>query len=147
MFHYRDSGCQNYHKKHSEMGVPVLNWSEMMWRVHYLVSDDEESQPSVHDTQTPNCLVQLYVMFLFMWQMLFRVSDTGMNILLLITKFLSLVTSAQNFITKFLSLVTSAQNFIDQLPSTIAAARKLVGINRDNFFKYASCPSCHIVYP
>lgn len=99
-----------------------------------LVSDDEESQPSVHDTKTPNCLVQLYVMFLFIWQTLFQVSDTGMNILLL-------------FITKFLSLVPSAQNFIDQLPSTIAAARKLVGINCDNFSKYASCPSCHTVYP
>ena len=28
MFHYRDSGCQNYPKKHAEMGVPVLNWPE-----------------------------------------------------------------------------------------------------------------------
>ena len=29
MFHYRDSGCQNYRKIHAEMGVPVLNWSEL----------------------------------------------------------------------------------------------------------------------
>ena len=32
---------------------------------------DEESQPTVRDTKTPNRLVQLYVMFLFMWQTLF----------------------------------------------------------------------------
>ncbi len=69
-----------------------------------------------------------------MWQTLFRISDTGMNILLL-------------FISKFFALVASVRNFIDQLPPNIATARKLAGINRDNFSRYASCPKCHTVYP
>ena len=73
-------------------------------------------------------------MFLFMWQTLFRISDTGMNIILL-------------FIAKFYSLVGRVQNFIDQLPPNIAAARKSAGINRDDFSRYASCPKCHAVYP
>jgi len=41
---------------------------------------DGELSPSPNDDRTPNRLVR---MFLLMWQALFRVSDTGMNILLL----------------------------------------------------------------
>ena len=69
-----------------------------------------------------------------MWQTLFRISDTGMNILFL-------------FIAKFYSLIARVGNFIDQLPPNIAAARKSAGINRDDFSRYASCPKCHAVYP
>ena len=76
-------------------------------------------------------------MFLFMWQTLFRVSDTGMNILLL-------------FFAKFFSLITVVANikgFLDQLPQTIISARKLIGNVKDKFVKYASCPKCHSIYP
>ena len=74
-----------------------------------------------------------------MWQALFRVSDTGMNILLL-------------FLAKFLSLVGAVtklniNGFIDQLPQTITTARKLIGNVVDNFSRYASCPKCHSIYP
>ena len=98
------------------------------------MSDEEESQPNPRDSSTQNRLIQLYVMFLLMWQTLFRISDTGMNILLL-------------FIAKFYSLVARVQNFIDQLPPNIAAARKSAGINRDDFSRCASCSKCHAVYP
>ena len=78
-------------------------------------------------------------MFLFMWQTLFRVLDTGMNILLL-------------FLAKFFSLIAAVTKlnvggFIDQLPQTTTAARKLIGNDVDNFSKYASCPKCHSIYP
>ena len=78
-------------------------------------------------------------MFLFMWQALFRVSDTGMNILLLFfAKFLSFIGA----VTK-LNISTS----IDQLPQTVSAAKKCIGNAVDNFSKYASCPKCHSIYP
>ena len=38
MFHYRDSGGQNYPKKHSEMGVPVLNWPESLYSLGTVLS-------------------------------------------------------------------------------------------------------------
>lgn len=99
-----------------------------------LIFDGEELSPSSNDDRTPNCLVRTFIMFLLMWQALFRLSDTGMNILLL-------------FITKFLSLTAITKSFIDQLPQTVSAAKKVIGVLHDNFSKYACCPVCHTVYP
>ena len=97
------------------------------------MSDEEESL-SANENGIPNPLVRAYIMFLFMWQALFRVSDTGMSILLF-------------FIAKFLALIPVSQRVVDQLPQTIATAKKLIGTDRDRFSKYASCPKCHTIYP
>ena len=78
-------------------------------------------------------------MFLLTWQSLFKVSDSGMNVLFL-------------FLAMFLSLVISAipnaklQNLVKVLPRTIARAKKMVGFNCDLFRKYVSCPKCHSLY-
>ena len=100
-----------------------------------LWSDDEE-EPLSEREDSPSHFVQIYAMFLFMWQALFSVSDAGMNILLV-------------FFAKFFSLISEVTklNTIDQLPQTVTAARRLIGNVKDNFSKYASCPKCHSVYP
>ena len=104
------------------------------------MSDNEEEFLSVNTSRSPSQLVRTYIMFLFMCQTLFRVSDTGMNILLLL------------FLAKFFSLIAAVTKlnfagFIDQLPQTTTAAKKLTGNVVDNFSKYASCPKCHSICP
>ena len=65
-------------------------------------------------------LIRVYVMFLFTWQSMFRVSDAGMNILFLfIAVILSLIVS-------FLP-VENLERFIQLLPKNTAAAKKLIG--------------------
>ena len=79
-------------------------------------------------------------MFLFSWQSLFRVSDSGINVLLLfIAMFVSLVASSFG--------ITSLDDFIKLLPSSVTAAKKFIGHISDNFEKYATCPQCHSIYP
>ena len=84
-------------------------------------------------------VTKLYIMFLFVWQRLFRLSDTGLVVLL-------------TFLATFLQLVSSTLDlsklaaFLKQLPRNIYQARKYVGRNKDAFTKYVSCPKCHYVY-
>ena len=79
-------------------------------------------------------------MFLFTWQSMFRVSDAGMNVLLL-------------FISIFFGLLVSTlglrclTDFINLLPQSVSSARKLIGHVSDRFTKYASWPQCHSIYP
>ena len=95
--------------------------------------DEEKESLSASGIRMSTALVQVYVMFLFMWQALFRVSNTGMSIL-------------HFFIAKFFTLVPVPQRFVEQLPQNITAAKKLIEIECDNFTKYASCPKCHTLY-
>lgn len=73
-------------------------------------------------------ITQLYLMFLFTWQSLFKVSDVGMNVLL-------------SFIAVFLLLLVTTfrlqplQDFVRQLPRTVRKARTFLGGNSDDFFK------------
>ena len=95
-----------------------------------------EAEVNVQD----NKLQRLYVMFIFMWQTLFRVSDAGIEILLLfISTFFSLL--AQVFTSD--KLVAFAR----KLPKTIYRAKKLIGANVDNFLRYTVCPKCYHLYP
>ena len=83
--------------------------------------------------------LRFYLMFLFLWQSLFRVSDSAMNVLFIFfAMFLSL----------FLAAVPSNEirNFVNSLPRTIAAAKRVIGRGSDIFRKYVSCPKCHSLY-
>ena len=78
-------------------------------------------------------------MFLLSWQTLFRVSDTGMNVLFMfIATFLSFVSSKLD--------IAQLNDFIRLLPQNTSSAKKLIGNTGDSFTKYASCPSCHSIY-
>lgn len=79
-------------------------------------------------------------MFLFTWQSLFRVSDAGMNVLLL-------------FMTSFFSLLVSSfgikclDNFVQLWPRNVSSARRFIGHVTDIFSKFAICPYCDSIYP
>ena len=74
-------------------------------------------------------------MFLLKWQSLFRVSNTAMNILLrFVAGFFSLLVIRFN--------VNALKEFVDQLPHSISKAKKLIGSDKDEFLKFASCPKC-----
>ena len=79
---------------------------------------DRDDQPYMLDHQPLPGIVRalrFYVMFLFLWQSMFRVSDSAMNVLF-------------TFFAMFLTLVLAAvpsneiHNFVNSLPRTTAAA-------------------------
>lgn len=116
--------------------IILLQNEEELTEVWSHVSEFENSESCVVQQQIP---VRFYIMFLLTWQSLFKVSDSGMNILFL-------------FLAMFLSLIISAipcaklQNFVKVLPRNITAAKKMVGLNTDLFRKYVRCPKCHSLY-
>ena len=69
-----------------------------------------------------------------MFQTLFRLSDTALDILL---KFLRIL---------FRKVSTTPSGFTDLLPNSIYSARKMVGNQRDNFNRYVCCPKCQTLY-
>ncbi len=83
-------------------------------------------------------LLRLYTFFLFMFQTLFRVSDTAMNVLL---KFLSMF-----FLSVGRRVSSLPANFTSALPDSLYSARKFSSSNRDQFNRYVCCPTCHSIY-
>jgi hypothetical protein len=66
-----------------------------------------------------NRLVRAYIMFLFTWQTLFRVSDAGMGVLFMfIAVLFALLASALH--------IETLNNFVSLLPRRVAAAKKLL---------------------
>lgn len=90
-------------------------------------------------SETVPPVVKLYIFFLFTFQATFRISDAALSVLL-------------SFIAIFLKLLAEKYKAAELLqlslvlPCTVTAARKIVNSNRDNFSKYACCPSCSSVY-
>lgn len=118
----------------------------------FFIQDDTEiwsdSEMEVAETEIQNDgtfqhigILRLYVMFMFSWQSLFKVSDVGLNVLM---KFFALLFG---LLVKVLSLpLTCLKPFVDKLPHGVEAARRFLGYRKDCFDKYASCPSCHSIY-
>lgn len=85
-------------------------------------------------------MTKLYLMFLFLWQSTFKLSDVGMNILLkFLHQFLGLLAQLPGLVT--------LKKIISTLPTSVAAGKKLLGTNKDNFSKFVCCPSCSKLYP
>lgn len=90
------------------------------------------------DDSKENRLLQLYVMFMFKWQSLFCVSDSGIEILfLLFPMFISLLG------TIFLS--NSISSFAKKLPTSIYKAKKQLKCNTELFLHYVTCPKCKML--
>lgn len=83
-------------------------------------------------------LIEAYLIFLFMWQTVFRLSDVRMGVLL-------------SFISVFLLIVGKKLgslfilDFVKCLPKTLYSARKSLE-NEDSFVKYVCCPKCSSLY-
>ena len=104
-----------------------------------MTSNEFDSTVRMQESRSVH-LIQVYVMFLFTWQGLFRVSDSGMNVLF---RFLGVMIG----LVSSLLCIRQLSEFVELLPLTITAARKMIGNTRDCFTKYASCPKCHFIYP
>ena len=100
---------------------------------------DSETPDSIEqqatDSDTP--LVRLYCFFLFMFQSLFRLSDTALN---------ALVT----FLAMFLRSLSNRfpgipKSFLEKFPSNLRLARKQIG-HSNTFRRYVCCPSCRSNY-
>ena len=85
-------------------------------------------------------LTKLYIMFILMWQALFKVSDTGINVIL------AFFTRIIRLIFKRFSTDPGAQEFLDTVPKNVLQAKKFMGHTTDSFSKYATCPKCHSLY-
>ena len=80
--------------------------------------------------ETP--LLQLYTFFLFMFQSLFRLSDTA-------------------FFSMFLRTVASSfpglpESFLNSFPANLYQARKAIGFRNTSFRKFVCCPACRSIY-
>ena len=102
-------------------------------------SEANNADRSVQEDQGVR-LVKAYIMFLFSWQSLFRVSNTAMAVLF------SFFAVVLHLVLK-LTLSKKLKSFAESLPRSIAAAKKLIGCSTDFFIKYASCPACDSIYP
>lgn len=105
------------------------------------VWDDFSDSDEIDEDQSSNSfssLLKLYTFFLLMFQGLFRLSDTAINVLL--TFF------AMFFATLACKVPSLPQSFISNLPATKHAA--CGGKKRmEPFRKYVCCSSCHAIYP
>ena len=84
-------------------------------------------------------VVRIYILFLFLWQRLFSVSNAGIELLL-------------NFMAKYLSLLARVLRFnrlVDissKFPTSLYQAKKCIQSTQDTFKKYCSCSCCHALY-
>ncbi len=84
-------------------------------------------------------VIHLLLLFLFMWQSLYRISNAAFTLLLTFFKrFFSLMSV-------YLGLSTLHQ-LTEIMPSTLYRAKKFLGHPEDNFKTYVVCPSCHKLY-
>ena len=84
-------------------------------------------------------VVTLAVFFLLMFQTLFHLSDTAINVLF---HFLFLYFKILGKVLHVPILLVIQQAF----PSNVSAARKYISSSRDKFTKYINCKFCHSIY-
>ena len=84
-------------------------------------------------------LIQAFLGLLFLWQAQFRVSDTGVNMLISVLHQFLIVLN-----TIFVS--ESFERFALSFPTSIYLAKKMCNSNTEHFKRYVSCPTCHCLY-
>ena len=86
-----------------------------------------------------NRVIRAFLLFLFFWQSLFRISDSAIGLML-------------SFLLKFFSLagvwlnVDVLSDLAQKFPGTIFGAKKFLGRLKDQFVRYVVCPSCNKLY-
>lgn len=101
---------------------------------------EEEQEDEMITTQQHMPLpVQALVMFCFLWQSLFNISNAAIAALL-------------QFLKNFFILLASftkqdgLRDIAVSLPASVKAAVKLIGLDKDTFTTYVVCPTCNSVY-
>lgn len=78
-------------------------------------------------------IIHFFLLFLFLWQSLFRISDKAISLLL-------------SFMANFFLLASTCLHslaLVELSPILCIVLRRL----QENFTRYVSCPSCHKLYP
>ncbi len=102
-------------------------------------SDDDEDT-TVKGSQVESAVARLYAVFILMWQTLFKVSNSGINIIFIFfAKLLSLLA-----VLLFLQCFSaSLKELAQKIPKNVGQAKSLIGQEKDSFSK---CPRCHTTY-
>ena len=83
--------------------------------------------------------LRVLLLFLFLWQSVFKVADRAILVLL---KFFKLFLHAVGRMLKAEVLI----NFAKIIPETLYLIEKNIGLQKDSFTKYAVCPKCKTLY-
>lgn len=81
-------------------------------------------------------VIHMFLLFIFLWQSLYRVSDAAVTLVL-------------RFVVRFLSLngsclgVEALYRLSQKFPHTLYRAKKFLGRLQERFVRYVSCPTCH----
>lgn len=94
------------------------------------VSDSESEQP-------PSGIVLFLVTFLLKFQLVYKISDTAIVLLLRFIKYLIMM------IGKSFTIPTLQNSYI---PASIQGCHSLVGSSHMPFKEYVVCPTCHLLY-
>lgn len=98
---------------------------------------DYQHQNIVPSVESDTPLIQLYTFFLFMFQALFSLSDTALNVL---------ITFFTMFIKTLKHVMLSSQSFLSKLLANLRAARNAVSNGENKFEKFMCCPTCRSIY-
>ena len=101
-------------------------------------SDEDDSQTRRDKTGLQHC-IHVILLFLFMWQSVFKISASAISLMLLFFKtFFSLAA-------RYLGVV-KLQNLSNNFPHSLYRAKKFLGQLNENFTKFVACPRCHKLY-
>lgn len=104
-----------------------------------LLNESEDEGEDSHVQHDQRKVIRVFLLFLFLWQSIFRVSDSAISLML-------------SFMVKFLSLAATClkldtlNNIASIFPLSLYPAKKFLGRQQDSFHKYVTCPSCHGLY-
>ena len=96
--------------------------------------EEEDVIVIIGEDSAHSSLLRLYIIFIFMWQSTFKLSDAGTNVLFTNVLF--------TFIASFLLLLATSQalkDFCAHLPRNIPSARKIAGQTRERFQRWVCC--------
>ena len=83
--------------------------------------------------------IRAFLLFLFLWQSLSRVSDSAISL------FLSFFAHFLRLVSEWLGINQLAR-LAAKFPRTLHLAKKEIGQLKEKFVRYVSCRSCHSIY-
>ena len=103
--------------------------------------EDFEESGAANQIQSHSIrIINMLLMFIFLWQSTFRVSDVGIDILL-------------GFLSAFMIVLAKVlhleilKEFALEMPKSAIAGRRVLGTNVDGFSRWVCCCSCRSIYP
>lgn len=102
--------------------------------------EEDEGTCGEHKETRDNCTeLRALLLFLLLWQSVFKVADRALIILL---KFFKIFLTSVGKLLQAEALL----NFAKIIPGTLYMIEKNLGLQKDSFIKYAVCPKCKTLY-